>query len=375
MLELWRRAISICALFILAFPVILSPLSADEVLLSTGGRIEGEIISQDSQQVVLQTAYGKVTFQTADISKVVHSSPLEKDLKLQLAGLAPSDIPGRLRLADAALSGGLRDMATNVYTQVIAIEPDERTARKALGYVLYDGEWVTQRERELHPGLVPYRGRWVKPDERESLRQTDAERTYFGSFGLSATEGQAQLDAINDIDLKIEPRGGYLVRRHVKTWPVKDKPYFYSTDIINWQRLGVFIGVSFLDASQKKVKGFGTLSYSVYEVKADTLGNLKPDKQVLSGTVNITPEMYGKESDFAYWDTKINSTYEKVVSDAARQAWADQEYMNAGSTIYVLANREIDDLLPPGVYYVEASFKLKDRVKKVGRYVQYQELR
>ena len=350
-------------------------LLADEVYLSTGGRIDGEVLSQDDRQVVLQTAYGKVTFQTADVSKVIFSSPLEKQIVLQLTALAPSDVVGRLKLAQAALEGGLKEFANTIYTQVVAIDPDEKTARKALGYVFYEGEWVTARDKEVHAGLVPYKGKWVKVEEREALRRTDTQRSYFANFGLSSQEGGRILNSIVDIDLKVEPRGGYVVRKHVKTWPVKDKSYYYSTDILIWQRLGVFIGVSFMDSSRKRVKGFGTLSYTIYATKVDTLGKVSPDSQIVSATVNITPEMYARESDFGYWDTKVNSTYERIVSDAARASWAEHDYMNCDNTIYVLANKQIDALVPPGVYYVEATFTLKERVKKVGRYVQYQELR
>jgi hypothetical protein len=375
MLELRGGVALAVFLFVITPLPFSSQVSADEVTLSTGGRIEGEIISQDNQQVVLQTAYGKVTFQTADVSKVAFSSPMEKQIRLQLSGLAPSDVAGRLKLADAAAGAGLKEFANGIYTQVIAIQPDEKTARKALGYVFYEGEWVSARDKDLHPGLVPYKGRWVRVEEREALRQGDAERAYYANFGLSTQEGTEVFNSIVDMEIRIEPRGGYVVRRHVKTWPVKDKPYFYSTDILNWQRLGVFIGVNFIDSSRKKVKGFGALSWTIYAVKADALGNPKVDRELVSGTVEIAPEMYAKESDFSHWDTKVNGMYDKVVSDGARSAWAAQEYMNAGGTIYVLANRAIDALSPPGVYYVEATFTLKDRVKKAGRYVQYQELR
>jgi hypothetical protein len=367
--------VALFALTVLSALCVITALNADEVLLSSGGRIQGDVISQDERQVVLQTAYGRVTFQTADISKVLYSTPAEKELRLQLAGLKFSDVGGRLKLAEASSTAGLNELANSIYAQVIAINPEEKTARRALGYITYEGEWVTPRDKDMHPGLVPYKGKWVTVNERETLRQSDADRQYFNGFGLSSAAGDALLNSIADINLEIEPRGGYIVRRHVKTWPVKDKPYVYSTDILNWQRLGVFIGVSFLDGTRRRTNGIGTLSYTIYSVKSEAVGTNKVDKEIVSATVDITPEMWSRESDFKYWDTKINSTYDKIVADGARRAWDENYYMNSSGVLYVLANRDIESLVPPGVYYVEATFKLKDRVKKVGRYVQYAELR
>jgi len=350
-------------------------ICADEVMLASGGRIQGEVISKDDRQLVMQTAYGRVTFEIADISQITYSTPLEKQLKMQLSALASSEVAARLQLAAAAAAGGLKDLASSIYTQVIAIDPNEKTARKALGYIFYEEEWVTQRDKELHPGLVPYRGQWVRAEERAVLRQNDAERAYYADFGLAPAEGEKLVDSISDIGLEILPRGGYIVRRHLQTWPVKEKPYFYSMDVLNWQRLGVFIGVTFLDGTRRKLDGFGKLDYTIYSVETDAVGNAKIGKEIYSAAVDIRPEMYGRQSDFKYWDTKINSTYEQVTSDNARAAWAENNYMNCEGVMYVLANPDMELLAPPGVYYVEATFTLKNTVKKAGRFVQYAQLR
>jgi len=374
-----RRA---CAFGILAVPafvaILLCPAVvsfADEVQLTSGGRIQGEVISKDDKQVILQTAYGRVTFQTADVSRVAYSTALEKEIRLQLAGMSASDVPGRLKVATMASSGGLGSLADSVYTQVIAIDPDEKTARRALGYIFYEDEWILPLEKERHPGLVPYRGKWVKPDERETLRQGDSERSYFAAFGLSPAGGAALHNAISDIDVSIEPRGGYIVRRHIQTYAVKDKPYFFSEDILNWQRLGVFIAVSFIDNTRHRMNGFGALEYTVYTAEPGALGNLKVGKELFSTALSVTPDMFSRQSDFKYWDTRINCVYDKVVSDDVRAAWKDNYYMNSSGVLYILANRDVDLLTPPGAFYVEATLTLKDKVKKVGRFVQYAELR
>ena len=359
----------------LAFAALVAYAAADEVVLKSGGRVQGDVVSKDAERIVLQTAYGSVTFEAADILEVTYSSPREKEIRDEVKGLAPSDIAGRLKLAADASAEGLADLSRSIYTQIIALDPSEKTARAALGYILFEDEWVTPQEKALHPGLVPCQGKWVTSAERDSLRKSAESGQYLAAFDLSPSEGNEILTAISDVDVAIEPRGGYIVRKHVKTLPVKDKTYVYSVDVLNWQRLGVFVGVSFIDAQRKRINGFGELKYTMYETIEDTLGNRKIGKELVSATVDIKPEMWNRKSDFKYWDTRISSMYEKTAPDDARKAWADQYYMNNDGILYVLVNRDIDMLTPPGVYYVEASFTVGDKQKKVGRFVQYAELR
>lgn len=349
--------------------------SADEVMLKGGGSIYGEIVSREDGRVVLKTEYGSVTFPNEDIEKVVLSTPLEKEIRNKVRALPASDTSNRIRLASKASEAGLSELSRNIYTQVVAIDPDQKTAREALGYVMFEGEWVSVQEKNLHPGLVPYQSRWVTRAERDELRARDEGTRYLAGFGLSPEEGAALLASIADIDLAVETRGGHITRRHVRSVPVQDKPYVYSVDILNWRRLGVFVGITFIDDSRNRIAGLGELQYTVYATEADALGNRKLGEVIIANTIKIKPDMWNKKSDFKYWDTKVNSPYEEIVSDEARALWASEYYMNYDGILYILANRDIESLTPPGVYYIEATFKARDKEKKVGRFVQYAELR
>ncbi|MHC4713773.1 MAG: hypothetical protein ACYTAN_10970 [Planctomycetota bacterium] len=361
---------------ILFLLLAVSTLSADEVVLKGGGVIKGSVVSEGTSFLVLKTAYGTVTLETGDVSEVRYSTADEKKLLADLAALEPTDIDSRLKLARRAAAGGLGDAAKRIYAEILAVEPDENTARKALGYVKYGDEWIIPNEDGERKGLVPYEGRWVSAEERNSLQAADADRDYFATFELSAGDGYRILEGISDFDVSIEPRGGYIVRRHVKTYEVKDKDYFYSVDALTWKRLGVFVGVTFIDKTRKKTPGFGELKYTIYSVAVDALGNARPDRKLLSEIVYIRPDMWEKRSDFTYWDTRINhSSYQKHASDELRKRWAENNIMNCGGILYVLANSNVELLSPPNAYYVEAVFTLKGKEKKVGRYVQYAQAR
>jgi len=213
-------------------------------------------------------------------------------------------------------------------------------------------------------------------DEVKELAEREREREYFAGFELTQSEGERMLGELADFNVAVEPRGGYIVRRHVSTLPVKDKPYFYSVDALTWKRLGVFVAVSFFDQTRKRTRGFGELVVTVYRTAADAVGNLRPDKPVLSETVAVTPGMWEIKSDLEWWDTRINhGAYERSASDQVKRQWSQNWYFNFDGVLYVLVNRDVGLLEPPGVYYVEAQFKNRDKQKKTGRYVRYAEPR
>jgi len=350
--------------------------SADEVILRGGGSIKGTVVSQDEEFLVLKTAYGTVTLENADVTRIKYSTADEKKILAELSRLEPSDIKARLQLARRAAAGGLDETAQRIYAQILAVDPDEETARRALGYERYREEWVLSAEKGTHEGLVPYKGRWVSPQERDSLAANDADREYFAQFGMTLSQGYGLLDTIADFNVEIEPRGGYIVRRHVRTFKEEGKPYVFSVDALTWKRLGVWIGVSFIDQARGKTPGFGVLEYTIHSVAVDAIGNKRPDKEILRRTVMVKPEMWETRSDFAWWDTRINhSSWEENASEEFKKAWRENDVMNFNGVLYILANRNADLLQPPGVYYVEARFKMRDGEKKAGRYVFYAEPR
>lgn len=350
--------------------------TADQIILKGGNSMRGSVVSEDDRYLVLKTLHGSVTLAKSDVLEVKYSSAKENKILADLAGLSSSDVTGRLRLAKRANAGGLRVTARRIYAQVLAISPNEKTARKALGYVRYAGEWVVAQSKGGREGMVSYEGRWVTPLERDSLAAGEAEKKQFEDFGLESAEGYRLLGEISDFDIQIEPRGGFIVRRHVKTYKVEGKPYVFSVDALTWKRLGIFVGVSFIDAAREKIPGFGKLTVTIYKARQDALGNRKPGDAISQETFVVSPGMWEKKSDFTYWDTRINhSAYEKHASEELKREWAENTHMNFDGILFVLVNRDVELLRQPGAYYIEAVFTLRNREKKTGRWVQYAEAR
>ena len=55
------------------------------------------------------------------------------------------------------------------FEQALVLDPEHAVARRALGYVLYEGIWMTADEVMRAKGYVLYKGEWMAPLTREVL--------------------------------------------------------------------------------------------------------------------------------------------------------------------------------------------------------------
>ncbi len=109
-------------------------------------------------------------------------SPRE-DIAAKRAALAPADVAGRLALADAAQKANLRTERTLLLRDVLLVDPDNETARAALGFTKYTGR------------ATPYKGRWM--DKEATALATRAEEWLDGttSGGAPSSGGSTPSDS------------------------------------------------------------------------------------------------------------------------------------------------------------------------------------
>ncbi len=98
---------------------------------------------------------------------VAKSANPKEEIAAKRAALAPTDIAGRLALAKMAADAGLNTERTLILREVALLDPNEETARSALGFTKYDGR------------AVPYRGRWM--DKEDAALATRAEEWLDGT--------------------------------------------------------------------------------------------------------------------------------------------------------------------------------------------------
>jgi HEAT repeats len=92
------------------------------------------------------------------------------------AALAGTDAAGHYLLALWCDQQGLEDQARLEFEKVISLEPDHRGARRGLGYMEHQGNWLTHDEAMRAKGLVKHEGVWMLPEEVNLLLLPEAEK-------------------------------------------------------------------------------------------------------------------------------------------------------------------------------------------------------
>src|SRR6185295_5676061 len=88
-----KRAFAVLALALPAFG------AADEVFLKSGGKMTGEVVSEDGQTVVLEVGPGKVSVPAAHVLRIERSRSPLGGYRDRAARLAGDDVNGWLELA------------------------------------------------------------------------------------------------------------------------------------------------------------------------------------------------------------------------------------------------------------------------------------
>jgi len=158
-----------------------APLLADDVYLRGGGQITGEIVDRSADSVTVDVGGGTLTVRMASVVRIQESvSPLA-EYRERASKIPDGDAEAWRELARWATSGALATMASQAWSKVVAVLPDDPEANRALGRVQYGGRWVTEEESFSAQGYVKFEGEWMRPGERESIlaerrAQADASR-------------------------------------------------------------------------------------------------------------------------------------------------------------------------------------------------------
>jgi hypothetical protein len=159
------------------------PARADVVTTKDGKTYEGKVLSQDGDVVVIDTTFdGKKEVPKANVSKVDTSVPPLRemfDFRLEQAG---TDVKALLDVADWARAKGFRKEIEVVWRKVVAVDPKNARAHKALGHVLVGSTWMTPEEKAAADkaaeeaamrakGLVLHEGQWVTPEDKAALEK------------------------------------------------------------------------------------------------------------------------------------------------------------------------------------------------------------
>jgi len=104
----------------------------DEILLSSGGRINGVIVERSATTVTIEIGAGRVSLPASRVMRVVEGESALSGYRQRALGLAPQDAPGWLQLALWAQDHGLQTQAGDAFSHVLTLDPQNAAALAAL---------------------------------------------------------------------------------------------------------------------------------------------------------------------------------------------------------------------------------------------------
>jgi hypothetical protein len=148
--------------FLLLMPTL---LFADEVHIKGGAVFTGRIVDQTDTMVTIDIGDGQIGLPMTRVDSIVKKrSPLD-DYDERAAALKANDANGWRDLGRWASHQGLSVQSRQAYQKVLDVVPDDPEARGALGFVLYNGRWMTEDESYQARGYVKVDGEWMTPNQ------------------------------------------------------------------------------------------------------------------------------------------------------------------------------------------------------------------
>lgn len=147
--------------------------AADDVHLVDGRVLSGRVSTEGSRYTIVDRDR-KYAVAKAKVEKIVKRRSFMDDYEERLDKLPVDDAEAIYEFGKWLEENDWATRARLAYAEVLDLDPDHRGARKALGYRLYEGEWVSPEEENRRKGLVEFEGRWyTKHDLAEFKKEIE----------------------------------------------------------------------------------------------------------------------------------------------------------------------------------------------------------
>ncbi len=185
-----------------------APLFADDVYLKGGGQVTGEIVERTADSIKVDVGGGTLTVRMASVVRIEEGPSELQEYRARAAAIPEGDAESWRDLARWATNGALGTLASEAWSKVVALVPNDPEANRALGRVQLDGRWVTEDESYRARGYVEFEGEWMTPTERSAIladrhareaADRQAEEARIQAEGKEKKEREAQEKAEHDI--------------------------------------------------------------------------------------------------------------------------------------------------------------------------------
>ncbi len=187
---------------------------AEIFILANDGQVQGEELklpgTPPNQTVIRTASGGQVTLDKSQIKQIIPQGPAELEYE-RIRPTYADTVNDQWRLADWCRAHGLSKQRQVHLERVIALDPDHKAARGALGYAQIEGRWVRPDDLKRQQGFVMYKGEWRLPQEVELLeenrKESQAEHDWvmkLKRWRVALDNHPEKFDALHDELMKID---------------------------------------------------------------------------------------------------------------------------------------------------------------------------
>ncbi len=161
--------------------------SADLVHLHGGRTVEGLVI-EIGDEIEVEGRHGSVRIARAKVERIEKKPVPWLEFENRRSELAPGDAAGHFRLAVYCRENGLKPEALAELLAAVEADPNFEPARKALGHRKVGDRWMTEEEYQQALGFVLYEGEWIKPEQARLREEMVREKKLREALKLRVAE-------------------------------------------------------------------------------------------------------------------------------------------------------------------------------------------
>jgi len=144
--------------------------TADDVYLRDGKVLKGKVVDEGNRYTVVDRDF-KYAVPKQSVERIDKKESFMDVYEERLAQLPEDDAEAIFEFGQWLETNEWKSRAQRVFEVVLELDPDHRGARRALGYKLYEGEWVSPDELNKRKGLVQFDdGRWYTKHDLAELK-------------------------------------------------------------------------------------------------------------------------------------------------------------------------------------------------------------
>lgn len=152
---------------------------ADVIRLHDGGEIRGQLLEESADDAVplrMETVFGSIVSVAREEVEFVRRRSLLVEEYVTRSRRIPSTVEAHWELAEWCRVKLLPEQRTEQLELLLEIDPDHAVARRILGHIRHNGQWMPREELMALRGYVRHKGKWITQQELELIEQQSADR-------------------------------------------------------------------------------------------------------------------------------------------------------------------------------------------------------